>query len=471
MEIQGEDIKALTNFGLTQYEAQIYLSALRLGLSTAGKIAKEAGIRREEVYRTIPRLEKAGLLERVLGRPIKVRALPIEDALEVLVDREETEASRKIRELIIAKESLVERFGHEFKKDIEREPSSNFVLITEKDTLSKRVSSLIEHTQSTIDFVDSFENAFRFVLMYADALKIAKSNKVNVRIITNFPNDVELIPKTLKKRVPENSFMVRYSNKLTSRYAIFDGSNVMITTSRGDAFSESNCLWTNDANLVGIIQRDFEKQFNDSIDWKDIDTTQIQELARIMDQVKPRDHLVLFYDSKKAKHNTLFAYIEKGLKMGEAGAYVCAEETPDQIIEAMKKNGIPVERHLESGALIVLDYTDMYIQDGEFDMDRVMDSWSKLYDESVAKGFKGLRVTGEMSCFVKHNLVEELIEYEQALHTILDIPMTAICAYNSDILSDLDNPIDLYSELVKAHGKVLFAGRENRIGKIEVRAG
>ena len=467
---QGEDIEDLTNFGLTQYEAQIYLSALRLGPSTVGKIAKEAGIRREEVYRTIPKLEKTGLLERVLGRPIKVRALPIEDALEVLVDRQETKASNKIRGLITTKESLIERLGQEFKKDIEREPSSKFVLITEKDTLSKRVSSLIVNAQSTIDFVDSFENAFRFVLMYADALKIDKTNKVNVRIITNFPNDVELIPKTLKKHVPENSFIVRYLNKRPSRYAIFDGSNAMITTSTGDTFSESNCLWTNDANLVGIIERDFEEQFNDSIDWRDIDAAQIQKLASVMDQVKPRDHLVLFYDSKKAKHNTLFAYIEKGLKMGEAGAYVCTEETPDQIIEAMKKYGIPVEKHLESGALIILNYTDMYIQDGEFDMERVMDSWSKLYDESVANGFKGLRVTGEMSCFVKHNLIEELIEYEHALHTILDIPMTAICAYNSNVLSELENPIDLYSELVRAHGKVLFAGRENRIGKIEVRA-
>ncbi len=471
LKTQGEDIHALTNFGLTQYEAQIYLSALRLGLSTAGKIAKDTGIRREEVYRTIPKLEKAGLLERVLGRPIKVRALPIEDALEVLVERQETEASKRIRELIVSRDELIERLGQETKKDNEKESSSHFVLITEKDTLSKRVSSLIEHANSSIDFIDSFENAFRFVLMYADALKVAKRNHVDVRIITNFPNDVELIPKTLMKYVPENSFVVRYSDNLPSRYAIFDRNNAMITTSAGDTFSESKCLWTNDGNLVNIIRRDFEDQFRDSIDWKEIDEVHIQKLARIMDTVKPRDHLVLFYDSAKAKHNTLFSYIRNGLKMGEAAVYVCAEETQDQIKEAMKGFGIAVERHLESNALLVLDYTDMYIQDGEFDMVRVMDTWSKLYDDAIARGFKGLRVTGEMSCFIQHNLVQELIEYEQALHTILDIPMTAICAYNSNLLADLEKPIDVYSELVRAHGKVLFAGRDNRVGKIEVRAG
>lgn len=466
-----EEIEALTNFGLTKYEALIYLSALKIGLSTASKIGKVSGIRREEVYRTIPKLEKAGLLERVLGRPIKVRALPIEDALEILVERQETEASKKLRNLIITKEELVDRLGHVTQKYHEKEERANFVLITEKDTLSKRVSSLIERAESTIDFIDSFENAFRFVLIYADALKVARKKNVKVRIITNYPNDVELIPRSLKKHVPENSFIVKYSSSLPSRYAIFDGNNAMITTSTGDTFSESKCLWTNDANLVGIIQRDFEDQIKDSVDWKDVDDIHIQKLAQIMDRVKPRDHLVLFYDSVKAKHNTLFSYIHKGLELNQAVAYVCAEETTDQVLEAMREYGIEVEKNLQTKALSVLDYTDMYIRDGEFNMDEVMELWAKFYDDAIARGFTGLRVTGEMSCFIQHDLIEELIAYENALHTVLDIPMTAICAYNSNLLSKVENPINVYSELVRAHGKVLFAGRDNRIGKIEVRAG
>lgn len=466
-----DEIQALTDFGLTKYEALIYLSSLKIGLSTVSKIGKAAGIRREEVYRTIPRLEKAGLLERVLGRPIKVRALPIEDALDILVERKESEASKKIRDLIITKDMLVEKLGQETQKYQIKDEHENFVLITEKDTLSKRVSSLIERASSTIDFVDSFENTFRFVLMYAEALKIARKKDVRVRIITAYPNDAELIPKALKKHVPENSFVVKYQSTLPSRYAIFDGTNALITTSAGDTFSESKCLWTNDTNLIGIIQRDFEDQFRDSIDWKDIGDIHIQKLAQIIDRVKPRDHLVLFYDSLEAKHNTLFSYLLKGLERNEAAAYVCAEETPDEIKKAMKEFGIPIEKYLENEALVIMDYRDMYIRDGVFDIDDVMDSWAKFYDNAMANGFKSLRVTGEMSCFIKHDLVEELIEYEQALHTILDIPMTAICAYNSDMLSRVENPIDVYSELVRAHGKVLFAGKDNRVGKIEVRAG
>lgn len=95
--------------------------------------------------------------------------------------------------------------------------------------------------------------------------------------------------------------------------------------------------------------------------------------------------------------------------------------------------------------------------------------WNKLYDEALAGRFKGLRVVGEMACFFKHNMVTELVKYEKALHRTLDIPIIAICAYNSNLLNKCNDPINLYTELVKTHGMVLFTGMDNKIGKIEIR--
>jgi hypothetical protein len=128
----------------------------------------------------------------------------------------------------------------------------------------------------------------------------------------------------------------------------------------------------------------------------------------------------------------------------------------------MRSFGVNVEEYEKTGALDILHYTSVYIKDGKFDIPDVMNTWNNYYREAMAMGFKGLRVTGEMSCFIEHRLVRELLEYEQSLHTTLDIPMTAICAYNSQALGRIDNPIDVYSELVKAHGKILFAGSDTR---------
>jgi len=149
--------------------------------------------------------------------------------------------------------------------------------------------------------------------------------------------------------------------------------------------------------------------------------------------------------------------------------YVTAEENPSQIKEAMEKFGIHVEKYEKIGALSICRYEDIYLAGGEFDIAATMNSWSELYNRALRNGFKGLRVTGETAWFFKRKLIPELIEYEKSLHTVMDIPMIAICACNAYMVIKASNPMDLYNELLKAHGKVLFTGIDKKLGKIEIR--
>ncbi|MHA1903304.1 MAG: MEDS domain-containing protein [Candidatus Thorarchaeota archaeon] len=460
----------LSEFGLKPYEARVYLAVVKLGLAAASQISKLARIRREEVYRTLPKLEKAGLVDRVLGKPIKVRALPVEEAVSILVERKREEASREISILTAKKEEFLKKFSTESLPTELEEEAPQFVLMAEKDSVSSRTASAIKAAKEEIAVVDSHENVMRFVLTFTDSLKEVKDRGVGVRILTEYPSDENLIPDLVNKWVPGNSFAIRYVDEIPSQYIIVDNREVMITTSSANTVSSSRCLWTDDVNLVGIILRDFKDQLQVSTDWRDYKFTPDEKMTRMLKTLKPRDHAILVYDSLDAKRNTLFNYINGALINDEAAVYVCSEETPDEIRTAMKQFGIEVEKHEDSGALEILDYTDVYIKGGKVEIDSIMDSWGKCYNDAMAKGFKGMKVTGEMSCFLEHQFVPELIEYEQALHTILDIPMTAICAYSAKTLEDSEDSINLYSELVKAHGKVLFAGKDNKLGKIEIRA-
>ncbi len=135
----------------------------------------------------------------------------------------------------------------------------------------------------------------------------------------------------------------------------------------------------------------------------------------------------------------------------------------------MKRHGIDVDMHERSGALNVISYTDIYIRNGIFSIQEVMDAWNTYYEDALKNGFRGLRITGEMSCFLKHHLEKELMQYEQALHRVLDVPMVAICAYDANALANIKDPINVYSELVKVHGTVLFTTKNNEMGKIEIR--
>jgi sugar-specific transcriptional regulator TrmB len=464
-----DSARKLSEFGLTPYEAKVYLAAVKLGPTSASRVSKLAEIRREEVYRTLPKLEKAGLIDRILGRPVKIKAMPIEEALSFLISRKEEQAKQEISNLHSMRENILDSLETEPEERDFDEEMHHFTLISEKDAVSARTSALISNARTSIDIVDSGADIVRFILNYADALENTNKRVVEVRILTVCPDKEETIPEALQKHVPNNSFDLRYVETLPSRYVMVDGKQALITTTPDGTLSDLKCLWTDDPSLVGLIQRDFEEQYAKSISWKDFRLSPSEKMTRIVKHLRPRDHVILMYDSLEGKRNTLFSYLRYGLENGEAVKYVCSEESPRDIRIAMQKFGIPVNEHEKTGALDIMNYTDIYIKDGKFSVLDIMDAWDNYYSSALAEGFKGLRVTGEMSCFIEHSLVDELIEYEKALHTILDIPLTAICAYNSETLARIENPLDVYSELVKAHGKVLFAGKDSTVGKVEMR--
>jgi len=43
--------------------------------------------------------------------------------------------------------------------------------------------------------------------------------------------------------------------------------------------------------------------------------------------------------------------------------------------------------------------------------------------------------------------------------------MIAICAYNVNMLNESKDPLNLYNELSKAHGTVLFTGLDKKLGR------
>jgi len=189
-----------------------------------------------------------------------------------------------------------------------------------------------------------------------------------------------------------------------------------------------------------------------------------QEVLEFVKRMRPADHVILFYSNPEDKQLVLFTYLKAGLDQDEAAAYVGTQESPDKIRAAMKRFGIDVDRLERSGGLRIVLYTDWYFKGGTFDTSRTMKLWRDLYDEVTAKGFKGLRVTGETACFFQKGNVKELLEYERALHRVLEFPMTAICAYDSNLTAG-EGTVQLYLELIKSHSTVIFAGPQGAVVK------
>ena len=188
------------------------------------------------------------------------------------------------------------------------------------------------------------------------------------------------------------------------------------------------------------------------------------EIYDFVENMKTTEHVILLYTNPEDKRRVLFTYLKAGLEKGEAAAYIAGEETPVAIKEAMVKFGIDVEQYEKSGALKVIDYRDWYIINGKFDAAKTIELWVKLLKKSEKKGFKGLKVTGEMICFVKDNMVDEVLEYERTLNRTLKIPLTAICAYDSEVIGEKAGT-EVLLELLTTHSTAIIMGPKAGIVK------
>jgi len=68
-----EAAKELASFGLTGNQARAYVALVKLRVASVSKIAQLSRIRREEIYRMMPKLERLGLVEKILGKPVKIQ--------------------------------------------------------------------------------------------------------------------------------------------------------------------------------------------------------------------------------------------------------------------------------------------------------------------------------------------------------------------------------------------------------------
>ena len=184
-------------------------------------------------------------------------------------------------------------------------------------------------------------------------------------------------------------------------------------------------------------------------------------MLNFVETMKPKDHIIMFYTDRQDKYFILFSFLKAGLMAGEAAIYVAGEDSASTIRKTLKDFGLDNYRYEGIEALTIVDYRDWYLLPEEFDIQQTISLWKEALEKATSRGYKGLRVVGEMACFFKHNKVSELLEYERALHQVLEIPITAICAYDDKVVlrsAEDKHYLRLYMDLIAAHSTILFSG-------------
>ncbi len=175
-------------------------------------------------------------------------------------------------------------------------------------------------------------------------------------------------------------------------------------------------------------------------------------------KLKATDHVVLFYLNPEKCRQVLFDYVITGLNQNERVIYISGWEKPQKVQKAMEAANIDVKIYEKNDALRFISCKHWYMINEDVNTTYIMGLWQKTLDESLGKGFRGLRICSETNSLFTHHKIKGLVEYEQACGKKLKLPITVLCAYDLGQVKTLGEKFFL--ELVKAYGYLLCAEPE-----------
>jgi sugar-specific transcriptional regulator TrmB len=236
--------EALHELGLTPSQSKIYLILAQYGSSlTAKYIADLSQLARQDVYLILGQLFNLGLIEKELEYPTRYISVPIFLLLERKLDK-----ISQLRDFI--RESSK-------KKGIEKLNEHHITVIPFGKYSQNKVLDLIRNSSRHIDVFSSIQIKFLKYLLdnYLDDIKQTVTKGVAFRF---------LIDKSLYKEMKKIAIIPR---ELSFRFldlppninfAVFDSSQAVVNTSPGYAFPEAPSLWTDNPNIVGVLQDYFK---------------------------------------------------------------------------------------------------------------------------------------------------------------------------------------------------------------------
>jgi sugar-specific transcriptional regulator TrmB len=252
-----ENTDLLLGLGLSLNQARVYLAILKLEKTTVGQVAKFSKVRREDVYRLLPSLEKMGLVERLMGKPAEVRATPISDALSLLVSEEK----EKFDERLTGMKNSVQKLSLKDWKQPVLGEESIYILIAEKKAILAKTSDLVTNSRKEVALISDKERFIPVLAQFSDEYKHAIKKGAQIRLIFEGESPDNSLKEKVKKLIGDISVHVRFHREHLNHFIMSDDKEALITTSKETGLGESPSLWTNNSNLIGVLRTSFESDW------------------------------------------------------------------------------------------------------------------------------------------------------------------------------------------------------------------
>lgn len=141
-------------------------------------------------------------------------------------------------------------------------------------------------------------------------------------------------------------------------------------------------------------------------------------------------HICLFYETPADLLEVNAAYFAAGLADGEFCIWAVSEPATLGDAEAALERAIPdFSKRKRAGQVELVPGQEWYLKGDEFSAQRITSGWHEKLDWALAKGFNGMRVSGN-AFWIETNKWHEFCEYEAELdHSMAGRCMLVLCTY------------------------------------------
>ena len=151
----------------------------------------------------------------------------------------------------------------------------------------------------------------------------------------------------------------------------------------------------------------------------------------VLNEMSWGTHICLFYETQLDLLETNATYFEAGLQANEFCIWAVSDPVDFESAKEALRRSIPdIDGRLKSGQIELISGTDWYLPGGEFNLQRITGGWSEKLRTALAKGFAGIRVSGN-AFWIETSHWKDFCEYEHELDQSLEgQKMIALCTYS-----------------------------------------
>lgn len=251
MSQKVDNLNIFTQLGMTTRQAEVYMAISELEQAKVMTIAKTAQTDRAEIYRVIPKLQKLGLIKKIVTTPVSYKAVPLSEGLSILLQRN----AEKHRKIQAKAKQFLENFDNKEKADRE---DFQYSLTSGLKNIDREFVRHLKETKTSRDGILGWNDILYLVNTYFTDHRKALERGVKIRYITHKPKGAK-IPQAIQTLKKTGTFEIRNTKtKLKAGVAIHDKKSFVVVTSSNSKPNEMEALLSNNPAVSKLAQDYFE---------------------------------------------------------------------------------------------------------------------------------------------------------------------------------------------------------------------